>query len=318
MTQPAVCTQQTMVSRSDYLMGTPVQQVLYGDNAQQAAQAASEEISRLEALWSPFRLDSDLCRLAERAGQGMLPLHRDTWDLLQAARTFAIASGGAFEPTVFPLSACWADRAALGRPPRRKKIRSLLPLVDYRGLNLGPAGQAGLRQAGMAIDPGGIGKGLAADRALAVYRNHSISSGLINLGGNVLVLGHKTDGSPWRVGIRRPSGTPQDCIGYVEATDCSVVTAGYYERCFVHRGKLYHHILDPATGYPADNNLASVTVVAPDSCSADALASAAFVLGPDQGLQLIDSSPDTEALFLFRNGHFLATKGLTDRFHAVS
>ncbi len=138
---------------------------------------------------------------------------------------------------------------------------------------------------------------------------HQIDSAVIDLGGNVLTLGNKPDGSPYVIGIQTPFAERGVSLGTVSVSDCSVVSSGIYERYFEKDGILYHHILDTNTGYPIDNALSAVTILAPSSLDADALSTACFALGPESGKELIESLPDTEALFITKKGERIATDG---------
>ncbi|NLF34566.1 MAG: FAD:protein FMN transferase, partial [Clostridiales bacterium] len=163
--------------------------------------------------------------------------------------------------------------------------------------------------AGMAIDLGAIAKGAAAAGAADVLRDHGVTSGLLMLGGNITALGHKPDGTPWRVAVRDPADR-DSYLCVLSLTDQSASTSGGYERYFEEHGVLYHHIIDPSTGYPAECGLLSVTVVSADDTAADALSTALFVLGEEGALSLWRASDDFEAILIRTDGRVLVTEGL--------
>jgi thiamine biosynthesis lipoprotein len=167
----------------------------------------------------------------------------------------------------------------------------------------------------MAIDLGAIAKGYAADEAVAVLRANGVESAFVNLGGNVYVIGAKPDNSPWRIGIRDPFAQEANSfVGVISATDTSVVTSGTYERYFVKDGVTYHHILDPKTGYPAESDLASVTIISPESIVADAVSTSTFLIGKEAGKALIESLPNVEAVLVDKDRNVWVSSGIRNQF----
>jgi len=164
------------------------------------------------------------------------------------------------------------------------------------------------------VDLGGIAKGYAGDEAIRIYKEHGLKSAYINLGGNVVVLGGRPDGSPWRIGIQNPRAPNGMYIGIVRVTDKAVVTSGDYERYFEKENVRYHHILDTKTGYPADSGLISSTIVTDVSMDADALSTAAFVLGLEEGMKLVNSLKGVEAIFITGDKRVYVTEGLKSSF----
>ena len=160
----------------------------------------------------------------------------------------------------------------------------------------------------MQLDPGAVAKGYIADRLKEYLVEHGVQSALINLGGNVLAIGGKEDGGAFNVGIRDPFGGVADYAAVAAVTDKSVVTSGNYERFFEEDGVRYHHILDARTGYPSDRGVAGVTVITDSSLAGDILSTVLFLTGPEEGLALAESLPDTEALFITTEGEILLTE----------
>jgi thiamine biosynthesis lipoprotein len=176
---------------------------------------------------------------------------------------------------------------------------------------------AGLGNAGQSVDLGGIGKGYAGDRILEVFKEFDISSAYSNLGGNVVTVGAKPDGSPWQIGIQHPrqEGT---IIGSVSVVNQAVVTSGDYQRYFTDsQGKRHHHILDPTTGYPAESGLISVSIVTKEPVVADSLSTILFVAGMEKGLEFLRSFPQTEAILVDSGLQVYVTQGLRYRFQAA-
>lgn len=164
------------------------------------------------------------------------------------------------------------------------------------------------------MDLGAIAKGYAADRAIEIYKQYGVESAFVNLGGNVAVLGNKPNGDLFRVGIQNPLLQRGQCLGAVNAANKTVVTSGDYVRYFEKDNKKYHHILDPRTGYSAESFLMSTTIVSKQSIAADALSTAIFILGLEDGIKLIDNQEDMEAIFITKDKEIYITKGLKEDF----
>lgn len=166
----------------------------------------------------------------------------------------------------------------------------------------------------MQLDLGGIAKGYAADVAASIIKEHGNQAAIINLGGNVYAYGEKANGDSFKIGVQNPFSPRGAYLGILSVKDQTVVTSGTYERFFEQDGTVYHHILDPKTGYPVENNLESVTIVTESSMSADALSTMTFVLGLEKGLNLVESLDDVEALFITKDHQLYASSGFLNNF----
>ncbi|ROR27305.1 thiamine biosynthesis lipoprotein [Mobilisporobacter senegalensis] len=301
-----------------YGMDTVITSKAYGRYAKRALKAAAKEALRLEKLLSRFIPESDISRINRSAGLNWEQISDDTLEVLSQAGKLSNYSKGLLDITIAPLVDLWRAGKDTLEIPDDLRIKQLLPLVDHKGLELNFHGKAAiLHKTGQAIDLGGIGKGYAGDKLLKLYKKYDISSAFVNIGGNVLTLGRKPDGSKWQVGISHPR-EENHLIGTVEAADKAVVTSGDYQRYFKDsQGKRQHHILDPSTGYPAESGLVSVTIVSDSSTAADGLSTVLFVAGKEQGIELLKNVPNTEAIFIDTDLVVHITAGLTDCFHAV-
>jgi thiamine biosynthesis lipoprotein len=233
--------------------------------------------------------------------------------VLRESLAIADASGGAFDPTILPLTQLWSFDTG-GRLPEPREIERAVQRVDYTRLRIDPDGNVILPE-GFGLDLGGIAKGAVVDLLAEVLDERIGPNYLIDAGGDILVSGLKEGGRQWVIAIRHPRD-PQEFVGKLSLgarnRKIAVVTSGDYERYFEQDGRRYHHILDPRTGYPAQGT-ASVTVIAPTCARADALATAVFVLGPERGLALLEDSEDAEGLILGDDGAGLAASA-TDGF----
>lgn len=228
-------------SRTDLCMGTIVTQEVFGPHAERAAVAALREIRRLEDLLSRFKPRSDISKLNRMAGKKPVRVGTEALEVLTRAIQISEMSGGAFDITLGPVVAAWAITSEHPAAPPQGEVAELARLVDFRALRLDKeARTAYLPLAGQMVDLGGIGKGFAADMAARVYRRCGIRSAVLDLGGNVIALGAREDGSPWNVGIQDPHGNRGECLAVLETIDKSVVTSGNYERYFEEDGARYH------------------------------------------------------------------------------
>jgi FAD:protein FMN transferase len=308
----------TAVAQSmNHGMNTVMTHRAFGKHAEESLRAVGEEAVRLEELLSYFKPVSEISRINRSAGKKCERLSGDTYEVLSRAIEFSSYCQGLFDVTIGPLVTLWSNSKDTFKPPEESRIKQILPLVDYTNLLLDPLEKtAGLKRIGQSIDLGGIGKGYAGDKFLEIFKEHDVSSAFTNIGGNVVTLGVKPDGSPWRVGIQHPR-QENSLMGLVSVADKAVVTSGDYQRYFIgSNGKRYHHILDPSTGYPAKSGLASVTIVSDSSMAADALSTILFVAGMEKGLELLRRFSGAEAIFVDMDLQVHVTAGLKECFQA--
>ncbi len=283
--------------RTRFLMGTLVEIVLADGadkKAEEAANRAFAEMARLEAMFSSHQPDSLLSRVNGAAGGDFTPVPKEFLEVVRRGLAWGAASRGALALTLGPVVELWHfDAEASGPPPSPQVLKEALTRVDDAAIEL-RGDQIRLARPGMKLDLGAIAKGYAVDRALAVLLEGGVENALINAGGDLAVLGRPSPGHAWKVGLQHPR-KPEALIAALDAEGIAVATSGDYQRYYLHNGVRYHHILTPATGMPAAG-LIAVTVAAPSTADADALATAVFVLGRDKGLKWIESIEGVEAM----------------------
>jgi thiamine biosynthesis lipoprotein len=294
-----------------------------GEGARAGLDAAIKRIQEIEERMSATLPGSDVYRINENAGKRPVTVESDTFYVIQKAIEFGELTKGALDISTRSLSLLWDITGENPRVPEEEEIRMILPLVDYRKIHLDEEKRTVfLEQEGMAIDLGSIAKGYAGDEAVRILKEHGIASGLINLGGNIVVIGSKEDGSPWRIGIQNPrmdesKDGQRRHVAVVEAVDKSVITSGDYERYMVEiyekTGERYHHIFDPSTGYPAKSGVISVTVVSESGIDADAWTTSLFVMGVEEGLKLINELESVDAMFITEDKKIYFSKGFKDQ-----
>lgn len=289
----------------------------FGNRAEECLAAIGKEAVRLEEILSRYIAGSEISRINQSAGIRSERVSSNTCEVLSAALEFSRQCPGQYDITIAPLVTLWNEAKKTHQVPDHTSIQQVLPLVNYEDLIVNPGERtAALKKCGQSIDPGGIGKGFAGDQFVEIYREYGISSAYSNIGGNVVTLGTKPDGSPWQIGIQHPRNENL-LLGSVAVAGKSVVTSGDYQRYFTDsRGIHRHHILSPVNGYPSQSGLVSVSIIADRSMTADGLSTILFMVGMEKGLDILRQYPGSEAIFVDQNLHVWITAGLKDSFQA--
>ncbi|MEG1720563.1 MAG: FAD:protein FMN transferase [Pseudoflavonifractor sp.] len=277
--------------------------------------AALVECARYENLLSKTVEGSDVWNLNHAQG-ARTPVSADTRDILEKALEYSKRSDGKFDVTIAPCVALWDFTSGAALLPDPEELAAAAKTVDYRKISITDDGVQ--LAPGQTIDLGAIAKGYIADRISDFLKAAGIESGMLNFGGNVQTIGNKPDGSPWNVGIQDPRSQTGESIAVVPVSDSCVVTSGIYERGFDLNGLRYHHLLDPATGMPIQNDLAGVSIFADDSFDGDALSTTLFALGREAGLALAEELDGVEAMFIDRNDKIFCTPGLEGRIQILN
>ncbi|MCL2069428.1 MAG: FAD:protein FMN transferase [Treponema sp.] len=299
-----------------FALGTICTVNLFDQGSRQLYSQIFVRIAELEGIFSANMPGSDLDRINQNAGLGPVNVSPELIEVLSSALEYAEKSGGYFDPSIGPLIKLWdigGERE--GRVPEDQEILAALALINFREIEINPQEQSVfLRRPGMALDLGAISKGYIADEVHALLARQGVERGIIDLGGDILVMGERSDGGYWRVGIQDPRGNRGAYIGIMDVKNTSVASSGVYERFFELDGRRYHHIFSTQSGFPAENGLLSVSVAADRSIDADALSTAAFALGWERGRALIDSVPGAQGLFVFDDLTVRMTEGLGEYF----
>lgn len=294
-----------------FAMDTVMELTLYGPDAEAAGEQAADRIRELEGLLSVTDEGSDVFRINHSGGEPVT-VSEDTAHVLNAALRLGEETGGALDISIYPVVKAWGFTTDSYQIPDRETLDELLEQVDYTAIGFDPKHRTVTLPAGMELDLGSIAKGYTGDQVVALFREAGVTSAILSLGGNVQTLGAKPDGSPWRVAVKDPGGSGY--AGVLEVVGQAVVTSGGYERYFEADGKVYWHILDPATGSPARTGVQSVTVVGASGMVCDALSTALFLLGPEQAEDFWRAHDDFDYLLLTEDGEIILTQGLEDSF----
>ncbi len=290
-------------------MGTSVRVELWHDDpavGRAAASAVMAEMRRIDRLMSTYKESSEISRVNREAATRPVPISRELLDLIARALEMSALTGGAFDITYASAGHLYDFRRGL--KPSAQALAQALPAISYRHVALDRgAGTIRFLQRGVRVDLGGIAKGHAVDRSIALLQARGIKHALVSAGGDSRLIGDHR-GRPWIVGIRDPRQEGK-VVAALPLADAAVSTSGDYERYFEVEGVRYHHIINPKSGRPVAG-VRSVTVVAADSTTADALSTGVFVVGVEKGLALIESLPGVEGLIVDAEGRMRYSSGL--------
>ena len=302
---------QSRPSQSEFILNTVCTITLYDRGKPGIYREIFTRLKEIENRMSVFSIDGDLDRINKAAGNHPINVSADVFKVIEKAVYYAEISEGAFDPTIAPVVALWGMGGENPKVPAREEIERVLPLVDWRCIELDRVNKTVfLMNPGMALDLGGIAKGYAADEAADIIRKAGIPRAIIDLGGNILTVGQKKDKSLWKIGLQNPLDDRGAYIGIVQVKEKTVVTSGVYERFFTENGVQYHHLFSPDNGYPVRNDLLSVSIITDLSMHGDALSTASFILGYDKGRALIESLEGVMGVFVFEDKTIRLTRGV--------
>lgn len=306
----AARTEPVRTERSLFAMNTYMTFSAYGENGEAALDEAVQLVQQLEGRWSVTDPQSEIYRANHSGGQAV-SVSEQTAEILSFALQMARETEGALDPTIYPVLTAWGFTTDSKQVPSAQQIAQLLPSVGYARIQLD--GTRLTVPDGMQLDLGAVGKGYTADLVTQVLREHRVETALISLGGNIQAIGSRPDGSDWRIGIQAP--WEEGNLGVLEISDAAVVTSGGYENYFEDdAGNLYWHILDPATGDPANGGLKAVTIVGAEGKLCDALSTALFVMGAERAEAYWRAHGGFDMLLITEANEVILTPGIAERF----
>jgi len=300
-----------------FCMDTWVQQEWHGAHAQQTCDEIEAALQALEQTVSLYSETSEIAAINAAAGERFVPVGDEVWEILQGSVAVCRESEGRFDITIAPLSLLWDVTGEHPRVPSPQEIAAAQSSVDYRKLLFDETNRSVmLAERGMSLDLGAAAKGYAAAKMRGIVEKNGVS-GFLSIGGNMLVVGKKQDGSDYRIGLRDPRGDENAYFATLVLDGYTLATTGAYERWFEVGGVRYHHVLDPFTGYPCEGDLLAVTVMSPDGLLADCLSTAIFLEG-SAGLEAAFAREDCMVLAVTDTGDVWASPGFWDRLTPVS
>lgn len=299
------------VSKTEFVLGTVCTISIYDKASDEVFERSFQKLKDIENKMTINAPGSEVDNINNLSGSNYAKVSDDVFFVIKNGKYYSEMSGGLFDISIGPVVKLWNIGTDKARVPSEEEIKNNLPLVDYRNIILDDAQKRiMLKNKGMIIDLGGIAKGFAADEVAAILKSYNIKHAIINLGGNVLTIGENPAGRPWRIGIQNPDASRGDYVGMVEVRGKTVVTSGIYERYFVSGGKHYHHMLSPESGYPFENELASVTIITDKSIIADAFSTSVYAKGLQEGMKYVEGQKGMEAIFITKEHRVYITSGL--------
>lgn len=304
----AGCTKEIpLVKQSRLIMGTIVEIKVADKDSQKAKRAINKafaEIEKVNSLMSTYIEESEVSILNR---EGEAQVSKETLEVIRGAVKISSLSQGAFDITVKPLLDLWKRVKSERKLPTREEIEKILPLVSFNNIEINGE-RVKFKVPGMKIDLGGIAKGYAVDKATDALKKEGIGNALISAGGDIYVLGLRSNKEPWTIGIQHPRERNK-ILEKIKLTNKAVTTSGDYERYFMLNRVRYSHIVNPKTGYPVSEVPSSVSIIAQNCTLADGLATACFVLGPDKGMKLIEGLPQVEGMIVGSGMKVFYSKG---------
>lgn len=287
---------QEPITKTGLYFNTVVTLTIYDQKKSNVLDDCFALCNKYENMFSKTVSESDVYKINHSSGKPT-EVSDETIYLLQTMSTYSELTNGMVDVTVAPLSNLWDFTGDDPSVPSDSEIKQLLPHINYKNIVISD-NTVTLLDPEASIDLGCVAKGYIADQLKELLLSEHVDSALINLGGNILAVGNKPDGTPFRVGIQRPFSDRNDSITTLTVTDLSVVSSGVYERYFYENNICYHHLLDTKTGYPKETNLLGVTILSQSSTTGDALSTTCFLLGLEGGMELIEQLDDIEAIFI--------------------
>lgn len=292
---------ETSCEKQIYAMDTIMTLTFYGDKAEETMNEAVSLIHRYESLFSVTRTDSDISRINAASGVAVT-VSSETYELVQRCIEVSADTEGLFDISIYPLVKTWGFTTENQHVPSEAEREAAMKVIDYTRIRLLENNRIQI-EPDMQIDLGAAAKGYLSQKLMDLCEERGVTSAIVSLGGNVQTRGTKGDGGYFRVGITDPSDGA-GLYGTIQVRDQAVVTSGIYQRYFTEGGRTYHHIMDKRTGMPAENNLASVTVIAADGTTADALATALYVMGEEGAKAYQKEHPEIQLILIRKDGSF--------------
>ena len=309
------------VEKEDFIFNTRVYQKICYDNndiktkeIEEIAEKATKLMRQFEEKLSFFYESSEVSSINENASNGFIKISNDTFEILKKSIYYSKLTNGIFDITIAPLVKAWAINSDNPTILSKEKIDELIDLVDYEDVILNKNNSTVmLLRKNQKIDLGGIANGYIADKIIDFYKENNIDSAIINIGGNIKVLGQKDENSFWSIGIYEPKKHSEKIICSIEAKDKSIVTSGGYERAFSYNGELYCHILNPKTGYPIKSDLKSITIVSDKSIDGDSLSTPLFIMGKNKAYEFMKKH-NISGVMITDKDEIIVTKNLLEGF----
>jgi len=302
------------ISVTTLQFGTVIQVTVFHSDDEPALNKVLEHMGTLENEMSTSIADSNVSVFNNAKAMTEIQLGEHTQKVVERSLYYSELSNGKFDITIEPIVELWGIGEEHAKIPNQNELNQSLPKVDYRKLEYNDVtGTLQKTEDGIMIDLGAIAKGYAADEAIRILKEEGVMDALVNLGGNVYALGSK-EGFPWKVGIQDPLEPQGAMVGVVDVKDQAVITSGVYERYFESDGVRYHHLIDPDTGYPINNEILGISIISASAIDGDALSTVIYTMGLDAGMEMVESINGVEAIFITRDKTIYVSTGASEIF----
>ncbi|MGV8145905.1 MAG: FAD:protein FMN transferase [Alkaliphilus sp.] len=321
ITMLVACTSQTekLAKQNQFILGTYGHIQVHAPSeskGNRVVQLAFERIREIENLMSATLRESDISKINARMDYSPIEIDRETLSIIQKGIFFEKITEGAFNIALGNLIDIWDTHKEDKKIPSNDSILHALKYIDTGSLQMNN-NAISISCLNLQINLGGIAKGYAVDEAVKTLIANNVTSALVSLGGDIYALGYRTNKSPWIVGIQNPKLGQNNVIIKLPLSNKAIVTSGDYERYFIKDGIRYHHILDPTTGYPADNQLTSVTIISDSAIVGDVFSTAVFVMGLEKGIEFIESQSRVDAILITKDNIVHITSGLENKIEII-
>lgn len=303
--------------KEEFLMGTYVRVQIFDNGKEDILEKAFDRIKELDKKITVNDPGSEVDEINDQAGIQPVKVSDDVYRLIDDAIYYSEDSDGGFDLTIGPITELWHIGFDDARKPEQSEIDEKLKLVDYKKVVLDENEKTVyLEEKGMKLDLGAIAKGFITDEVVQVLVDNGVTTGIVDLGGNIYALGDspRSEDGNWKIGIQDPNEARNTIAGSITNKNMSLVTSGIYERNLEVDGKLYHHLFDGRTGYPSDNEIAGVTIISETSLSGDGLSTGVFSMGVVKGMEYVENRNDIEAIFITKDDSIYLSSGIQDRF----
>ncbi|MCR2820125.1 FAD:protein FMN transferase [Lederbergia panacisoli] len=304
---------------TEFLMGTVVTVRIYDDGKEAILDPAFKRIKSLADQITVNEQGSEIDDINKNAGIKAVSVSEDIYKLIEAGKKYSEKANGSFDISIGPLTSLWHIGFPDARKPDKDEIETTLPLVHYKDIELNKEEQTVfLKKKGMQLDLGAIAKGFITDEVVKVLNEYEVETAIVDLGGNIYVIGKNPSGKDWTVGIQDPFSPRGEIVGKISASNISIVTSGIYERFLEVDEIKYHHLLNPQDGYPFNNDVAGVSIISDQSIDGDALSTVVFSKGIKDGMEFIEGIKGVEAIFISTDKKIYTTSGLKNEFELTN
>lgn len=305
---------------TEFLMGTYVSLSIYDDGKEAVLEQGFAEVRDLADRITGETMESEISKINSAAGKEPVVVSEEVYELIKIAADYSDTLDGQFNYAIGPITNLWRIGFDDARKPSQEEIDDALQRVDFNKVSFNDNDRSVyLEEAGMELDLGAIAKGYITDKVKNLFEAEGVTTAIIDLGGNVYVMGASPvrEGDVWNVGIQDPFAERGESIGSTEQSNRSIVTSGIYERFLEVDDKVYHHLMNPKTGYPFDNEIAGVSIISETSVDGDATSTLVFALGIEEGLEYVNGREDIEAVFVSKDKEVYLSDGLKDNFQLL-